>query len=227
MIKKMYGTAGDTYRMTQGQGYKFKDHILICGDLQQQAWYERVWGYAGMADMMYTDLPYNQAMHTSYFNKAGLKRGAPIEDLIAKVISLSFQIQGFVFIETGVGMSDFIKGEVKNSGAIRIKEWDITYYKKNPAKLIGFTFIKNPFMLDRLDFTGMDDAHTPLYAIESLRPEIIMDPCAGRGTTPLAAQQAGIRSISNELSDRRLAVAVERLVKAGAGKPKKMVRNAI
>jgi predicted methyltransferase len=91
-----------------------------------------------------------------------------------------------------------------------VQTWQITYYKKSICYLIRGGQISASF-----DYSGLDDAQTPLLVIQNEECQCVGDLCTGRGLTALAAYQCGKRFVGTELNKRRLAVAIERVYKLG------------
>lgn len=183
-------------------------HIFACGDLEGITPLHALLGKYG-PQLMYVDPPFNAGVARTYRTKAGVEsRRVDIVDLWTAVLSPASQYRLLAYVETGQAQREALHLLAGEMGGAVTGDWDITYYRTKPAALVAVDFRPVP-STDHPDFTGMDDEHTPLAALEWHGQGRVVDPCAGRGLTARAAAQAGWASISHELSPYRLAEALE------------------
>ena len=211
-----YGNAGDRWPVAPGDVWKAGEHVLACGDIENGAGEELVRTH-GVPDLVYTDPPWTPALATGFRTKAGVPRQVDFEGLLERLVSVvSSCALGPVFIEMGLRWADRLSGMVQAAGGWEVRRWPITYYRTKPAVLLLFSFGWDA-PCDRLDFTGLDDEHTPMAALDYYGYEgaLVLDPFAGRGLTSEAANNKGCRFLGLELHPRRLAVALAMLAECG------------
>jgi hypothetical protein len=218
--KHLYGDAGDRYPVEVGDVWQIGKHILACGDLEMGAGVEFLATYVrgGRPDVSFVDPPWNAGNARSFRTKAGVGRAVNFYRLISKVLETLAKSRRDVFIEMGVSECDNVRARLEEYGARLLDTWDITYYRKNPCRLLWGTFTGQayPRLLDcnRLD----DEVATPkVIAAAAGRGDIVFDPCMGRGLSAVSALRAGATAAGLELNPRRLAVTIDKLASLGAG----------
>jgi hypothetical protein len=156
-------------------------------------------------DLLYADPPWNQGNVNTFVTKAGLtRRVASFAEFVAALAAAIDTIAPRVcYLEAG-------KQHVEDVAAMlgarwpRVDRWPIRYYRRHACWLLRAGADAPPRA-----YTGMDDALTPLAAIQAEGPASVADCCTGRGLTLLAAHQCGLPFHGTELNRRRLAVALE------------------
>lgn len=198
-MSEWYGAEGKAFPVGPGQVWQCGEHVFHCGQLHDFP------GGPIAMDVVYCDPPWNDSLLRSFHTKAGYERpGYGWLDIYKLIIAKLYVVP--VWLEGGVAQTDEIMGILP--GPVTAK-WDITYYKTRPAILV-YSGHEEPWC----DPLGMDDEDTPGFVLERHpRRGVVCDPCAGRGTTALAAERAGWRSITNELNPARVSAALARMQK--------------
>lgn len=219
-VERFPVVAGDVWQADTGLGR----HLFVCGDLEEQTPLYSVLTEA-VPQLMYVDPPYNSGVASSYRTKAGVsRRRVPIPHLWASTFASAAQYRILAYVETGVAQRPELRKLAVEMGAVISGDWDITYYRKNPAVLIAVDF-RSAWSEDHPDFTGLDDMDTPLVALKHHAAGVVVDPCAGRGLTSRAAFEAGWESVSHELSPFRLAEALEQFTQISGVIPYRKVNH--
>jgi hypothetical protein len=163
------------------------------------------------ADMIYSDTPWNLGNITAFYTKAELEyRVFSFSEFTSKLFEHIAHIKpNICYLEIGKQNFGLFVENMQSLFPV-VQDWDIVYYKKNPNKLIRGGYEKQIF-----DFSGKDDALTPLLAMENENFNCVADVCMGRGGTAMAAYSLKKRFVGTELNKRRLAVAIENVSKAG------------
>lgn len=205
----LYGDSWEKYPIEPGEIWRdsVSQSMVSVNDIR-----DGIPGFIQHVDLMYTDPPWNQGNANSFVTKAGLERRVnsfeefmwPLFDGIMKVIP------EICYLEIGAQYFDeFVKRLSKIYPVVQ--QWGITYYRRNPSFLI-----RGGFEPTDLDFAGMDDADTPVYAIEHESCNTVADICMGRGLTGISALKFKKQFFGCELNKRRLAVFIEKSAKMGA-----------
>lgn len=218
--KWKYGNAGDRYAVHRGDVWRVGRHVLSCGDIEAGA-------HAGLIGllppaMIYMDLPYDQANLTLYRKKAGEDTGQDLAAFLRLVVAPLARVTGDIYIETGNKAVDALAGELELAGAKVLNRWGIYYYGTKPCSLVRASFGAGEPMVASPE--GMDDEDTPGWAIErSSKPgDVVADFCVGQGGTAVSAAHLGRRALGMDINGRRLAVTIDKLVKAGYGEAVKV-----
>jgi len=168
--------------------------------------------YMLAADMIYCDPPWSLGNVNCFYTKADHPdRIHYFSEFYSSFFSRVRQIHPKVcYVEIGKQNRDEFLFQMQ---AIfpDIREWKITYYKKNPCFLIRGGHER----WQKCDFTGMDDINTPFAAIHEESVQVVADLCTGQGLTAVAAFRLGKSFVGTELNRRRLAVAIDRVNKLG------------
>ncbi len=224
MVKEWrYGDAGDRWPVQVGDVWRVGDHILGCGDLEEGAAVELL-SKCGVPDITYTDPPWNAGNAASFRTKAGLPRKVDFHHLLGRVIEAVKWTRGDAFIEMGRQNTPLLRDAVEAAGGRVLKEWCVTYTcgRRRPSKLLRVTWAGGEGAPVG-DATGMDDSKTPAWALSQYQaPLTVFDPCLGRGLTAVSAHRLGHRVVGMELHPRRLACAIDALVKLGTGQPERV-----
>lgn len=189
--------------INNGQG-KIKVHDI----------YNKLPSFMLSADLVISDPPWNLGNVNTFYTKAN-KKGAHskkynefIDNFFNKIDII---LPNIIYIEIGNQYYKRWMNEVKERFGL-CQVWDITYYKKNPCKLIrGSKISKTNF-----DFEGMDEWDAILKACEIENYSTVADLCMGRGLVGLGAFESGHNFVGTELNHKRLSVLIEKLVRKGA-----------
>lgn len=167
--------------------------------------------YMLSADMIYCDPPWSLANVNCFYTKANHPdRIQVFSEFYSALFMRIRQIRPRVcYVEIGKQNRDEFLLQMHAIFPI-VREWEITYYKKNPCYLI-----RGGNDWQTCDFTGMDDSKTPFAAIESENTDVVADLCTGQGLTAIAAYRLCKGFVGTELNQRRLAVTIDRINKMG------------
>ena len=208
-----YGPEGAAYPVRRGEMWRAGSHLFICESAFE------VESPPDEAFLVYCDPPWNQALMTGFYTKAGLpKSSLTWLDLYRRIIVLA--AGGPCFIEGGEKWADEVAGVCRFAGEVYAR-WPITYYRKHP----GVLHYVGPPLPGGFDPSGLDDDDTPgavLAAFAEDRTQLVVDPCAGRGVTSRAAAEAGWASVNIELHPARVSAALDRLAKKTGLEPRKV-----
>lgn len=213
----LYGGAHKQFPVAEGDVWQIGQHLLGCGDickgdgLKMLALSKRTFGE--LPAMTYVDPPWNLGNINSFRTKAGVAgRETDFGAFLNSLIGTLRPLPGEAYIEMGKQNCKMLCELIKDSGGEVYETWDITYYRKNPCKLIRAKWngLQGPF---DGRFGSMDDEDTPALAIalSSGIAQTVFDPCAGRGLTAVTAHNLGRRFVGLELSPYRLAEAIAKL----------------
>jgi hypothetical protein len=203
-----YGAEGQKYPVQPGERWRCGPHTFICGSVFDP--HQPV----SAAGVVYSDPPWNQGNLASFRTKAGLSRPDHTWlDVYARIVALAG------------GRPCFIEGGEREAGQVQAvvaaglepgqvcRRWPVTYYGRHPAVLhYGGPDVE-------LDPSGLDDDDTPLYVLGRFPRGTVADPCAGRGLTSRAAEQAGWVSVNVELHPARMSAALARMNRLAGYKP--------
>lgn len=114
---------------------------------------------------------------------------------------------------------DMNKDAIVSTGGTLHNSWKITYGKNLDCMLYFADYRSNPVNDFPDDLSGMDDIQTPYPVINHYKPNYVLDPCGGRGTTAVMAETAGCGSILHELSPYRMADAIMHMADIFSMKP--------
>lgn len=221
----------DSFPIAPGEVWAVDRHLFVCADAERQ---EQPWTLAGVRTetiaFVYADPPYSAGIARSYRTKAGVDggKGAPVDypNLIQQFVAAARLNETVAYVESGVKTVDQVADACQAVGAEITGRWNISFYGKEPARLIAADFRPQP-VNDHPDFEGVDDDDTPALAVAHWarrRPNgLVLDPCAGRGLTARTAQQSGYRSVNVELSPYRLAEAIASVARLTGTNPIRVV----
>lgn len=209
-----YGDAGDRFPVELGDIWEVGPHVFACGDLEL-GHAAKLLTYAGVPDVVYTDPPWNKGNARAFRTKAGDSRAVDfLGSLLPAILSVVKGVE-HAAIEMGNFHADDLRWLITSKGGVVLADWKITYYRKNPSRLLHCTFTGEPPLVDSCD--GMDDDDTPQWFLERVASKgcVVFDPCMGRGLTSRVADDLGMKALGMELHPRRLAVSIDRLVDRG------------
>lgn len=205
-MKFLYGDSWEKYPIRPGETWRETHGSAVAvADL-----FEGVPSFMGNAEMVYSDTPWTTGNLKTFYTKAEKACRHTFDEFAEKV----FQHIGWIrpkvcYLEIGRENVGIYERKLRNIYAV-VQSWDIVYYRKHPMKLL-----RGGAALQAFDFTGMDDEKTPWAAIANETVKSVADFCLGRGGTLVAAFKHGIPCYGSELNPRRLAVAIEKVVKLG------------
>ena len=205
MSEMRYGDAGDRIPVKVGEEWAVGNSRILCGDIHWSE-AEQFFG-ANSIDLIYCDPPWNQGMLTGFHTKAGHHGPKPdfnaFKDRLFRLVEM---VSAPVAMETGVKEVDDILSRMSHLFQ-DVKEYDITYYRKRPCKLVTGGIESLPAL------DGVDDDHTPNIVMNAVCDpgDLVLDFCTGRGLTPRTAQANKLRFIGTELAPRRMACALDSL----------------
>lgn len=186
--KWLYGDSFEKFPIKEYEQVICGKNFLIAGDIMKID-YDKL--FCGIyPDMAYIDPPYNQGLLSSFWTK--FDKSLKPQDFKQFTKYLIFLIKQYsprvAYMEMGIRSMGQVTRWIIEAGGFILGIANITYYHKNPCKLIRFTFD-----LDNvLDF----DMN-------------IVDFCCGRGLTGRIAHELGIQFFGSELNPRRLTNLVE------------------
>lgn len=215
-----YGDAGDRWPVADRDIWQVGPHVVACGDIERGD-LGRFLSVTGLPDMVYCDPPWNQGNATTFRTKAGQKRQVDYPSFFVTLMSALASCPGDVYIEHGVHEIAMVRACFEALGLRELNYWEIRYYRTRPCALYRLRTNGDGTPLSGDLFTGVDDEHTPLLAIQrsSAPGQVVLDGCTGRGTTAVAAAEHGCKFIGLELNHRRLAVTIDRLASATGQTP--------
>mgnify|MGYP003136324766 FL=1 len=204
-----YGTAWEDYPIELGQVWEINDHRVRAGDLMDGDSFD--WVLSQEADFMYVDPPWTQSLISGFYTKAGKQGQAPdFWQFMGRVVEVASRVRCDSWIEMGNQNIERLKSLVESRGGSVMADWDVTYYKKHPSRLLQVSW-GQPKVIG-LDLGGLDDDLTPFKVCEALPSRSrVLDVCAGRGRTAMAAVSQEHTFIGLELHPRRLAHAVQKV----------------
>lgn len=203
-----YGDAFEKCPIPYNQVGHIGHHRFLAGSLLDEK--VRHWIAREEPEIAYVDPPWNQAMVTSYYKKAGIAGSYKFWDVLEAILQVLSTVRFDSFIEIGKEHVEELGQRIEQSGGMVFKTWEVTYFRDRLSYLIHACWNGSLYEQFRNeDFSGIDDGQLP-YKICSLLPRgtTILDPCTGKGRTARAALKYGLRFIGTELYDRRLAHAV-------------------
>ncbi len=214
---------GTSYPVSHGDVWRVGDHFIGCLDVTKDP-VEPFISEFGPASLAYCDLPYNQAMVTQYYGKAGLTGIAPRWEQVVDAVLIACRASGArTLIELGTAGADAAQAQASRLGGTVTASWQITYYGKKPAFLMDVRWDESEY--PEVDLSGMDDSKTPQAVIEAhLKegPVTILDACIGQGLTAVSAHRAGAKCIGFDLHPNRVSVTLSKLSGLGAGVPQRV-----
>ena len=221
-----YGDAGDRIPVRPRQTWAVGPHLLRCSDLEDDGlqWIQN----QARPDVVYVDPPWNASNASTFRTKARVPRSVDYDQFASLLAQACSDALRSVFVESSrpgdrAGGNRALVRAFTKWGAILHETWDVTYYGKQPSALMRFSFGEYKPDDSRFDLTGMDDEHTPMAVLSEYPKGIrVLDPCTGRGLTPLAAAANGHRFFGTELHPRRMAQALDKLSEL-TGEPPKLI----
>jgi len=197
-----------------GEVWAAGDHVVACGDLRTGAvaWLIQEFG---PVHLIYVDPPWSGSVISVFSRQAGVERTESFDEFLVQVARAPLNFRGPAFFEMGKAKAHTLLAALVDQGGVLTHEWTITYDRDRPCRLMRVTF--GPGRPFDCDLTGLDDADTPRIVIEGQTDpgQVVLDYCAGRGCTAIAAVLTGRRSVNMELCPDRAQAALVALEKKG------------
>jgi hypothetical protein len=215
----------DRYPVAPGDVWVAGPHILACGDFERGAGEAVVWRTGSPSVFCYSDPPWDSGIARNFRTQAGVGCAVDFQALLTRFLLLVQRVSpALSLVEMGCKETPRLAGLAVASGATVLADWPISYYMRSPARLLALTWAPpatRPVLT--MNPGGMDDEHTPAFAVEHLTKldDWVFDPCMGRGLTLRAAHTLGRRAVGLELVPRRLSCALSWLADQGL-KPEKV-----
>lgn len=164
------------------------------------------------ADVVFTDLPYNQSLLTNYSNREGVVLNKNNTKEWKKFINRFFECvdqirPNTLFVEIGKQNLEQIKQEVSKR-FIYVQVFQSSYYNKNACYVVCGSIQPITF-----DFNGIDEKRIIEKICKELTFECIGDLCMGKGLVGFYAYKYGKSFVGIELNKKRLIVLKERIEK--------------
>ena len=176
--------------------------------------------FMGRADVLFTDIPYNQAMLTNYSRREGVtispNNPMKFDAFLQRFVQCVKQISPtHCFVETGkealfplhATLAHLFRGDTF---------YNSTYYHKQENKSYILHFSNDPKRRRFKELEDLDEADAIDWIARNVDYRCIGDLCMGRGLVGLSAYAAGKPFVGTELNPRRLAVLLQRLAQQGA-----------
>lgn len=215
-----YGDAGDRIPVQFGEVWECGPHKIICADMQTKKYFEAV-DTLGSWDCMWVDPPWNSGNAATFRTKAGVPDKVDIHELLDLVFKNFNKTTGSIYIEIGKQTFDYAYNFLKQRAGYEVQEWDIFYYRTKPCK-----YIRSGVSPIDYDFTGMDEMKVCLPSLEHEMKvnniKTVFDCCTGQGLVPVTADKLGLNFIGTDLSNRRIAVSLDKLSKQSGYTPIKI-----
>lgn len=187
--------------------------------------------WMGRADVVFTDIPYNQSLLTNYAMRPEARRSARndvrFEGFLTRLFdAIRFEIKPrAVFIECGkqsVAMVEELMGLYCSS----VTTYQGTYYRKegNVAYVVQGKKADSP-LPTFLPFNGMDEADMVAWLCANAEFDCIGDLCMGKGLVGREAYKNGRSFVGTELNPARLQVLVDWVGKQEAKRAKAAARR--
>lgn len=215
---------GNTYPVQPGDIWEVGKHVIMCGDLERGDG-NHLLSRAGAPDLVYVDPPWNAGNARSFRTKSGLDgeqgRAVDFPLLLELIVAVAAHTKGAAFIEMGRQQIQRLHETVVMAQGKVVSEWGITYYGKKPCMLLMASWSNVPAPEDTPE--GLDDEHTPKWAIERFteKGDLVLDACTGRGLTAQTSTQLGRRFAGMELHPKRVSVTLAKLCETTGEQPHK------
>ena len=207
-----YGEEGREYPVQRGETWQAGQHVFTCGSMFGQVLMPPRLPY-----LVYADPPWTQSLLTGFYTKAGLPKPAyDWLDIYRRVVALAGDGQSPCFMEGGARQGQEVAKVCR--GAV-YESWLTTYYHRSKNR--GPLHYCGPAYPEGLDVLhGRDSDDLPGLVMAAYPgPAVVLDPCAGRGGTAVAAEKLGWASVNYELHPNRMSAALVRV-----GQPARRVR---
>lgn len=221
-----YGAEGAAYPVKDGEVWKVGEHWFVASDLmasqvldhQLDHLMSRLVGTV----IVYTDPPWSQGLLNGFQTKAGLPRAAyHWTTLYTRIAGVAHARSLPLYVEAS-RLESRDGGQVAEAIAhpqVRTHDryWQVRYYRSHVSGLFYAGRWPSPVGAEVVD---VDDSRTPGLVMQAhgLRG-LVVDPCSGMGQTPREAHRVGWSSLNNELSPRRVSVAMSRMARLLGAQP--------
>ncbi len=188
-------------------------HVLACGDLYSGDALARAMSFSGPANCLYVDPPWGAGVEKSYRTKSGLPPGPFVNyhKLIQIIYGIIKMVSGPAAVECGKKQIEMFRFAAIRAAVPETSFAQISYgNKKLPAFLFGYNGAQISHCV------GVDDNLTPHLFLRSFpAAAVVLDPCAGRGATAVAAANLGVSFVGSELNPARASVTLRKLADIG------------
>lgn len=220
-----YGEAWEKYPVEPGQVWAIGPHRVMAGDLELgDALAFLAHPEVPTPGLGYADPPWTPSNASGFRTKAGAESKADWS-LLQRRVAEAMLVPALSFCEMGLTTTEDFVATVKKAGG---NVYSVQQINDPPNRFtcnlvaLGYEPQVPIGSLRHLTkpraLTGLE---TPGWAIQNYsQPRgVVYDCCLGRGLTAVTAHDLGRVCIGTELNPRRLAVAIAKLVDAGAGEP--------
>lgn len=184
------------------------------------------------ADVVFTDIPYNQSLLTNYAMRPEAQRSARndvrFEGFLTRLFdALSREIMPqMVFVECGKQSVERVEAEMAKLHS-EVVVYKGTYYRKaeNVAYVVRGRSFFNAHLPSRMPFDGMDEADMVAWLCANAKFDCIGDLCMGKGLVGREAYKNGCSFVGTELNPARLQVLVDWIGKQEAKRAKAAARR--
>lgn len=215
-----YGEDGRRFPVQRDEVWQVGDHLLACADLMSQS------GHAVARDLVarvrptlvYTDPPWGQGNLNTFRTKAALQHAEHTYlDLYERIATLVAPATP-LWMETGRREESKVVDLLAKHRPVTAS-YAVTYYKRNPSRLIYAGQTKPPAAIH---VAGLDDDDTPGEVMAGYPRGVVLDPCMGRGLIATVAHKKGWRAIGTELSPWRLSVTLSKMARLLNEQPRRV-----
>ena len=182
------------------------------GILQVHDIYNPLPDFMREADMVITDLPYNQAMATGYYTKAELEKpNKSFEEFYKRLFSQIDKISpDILFVQIGKQNIKKIEAEIRMRYEF-VEVFNVFYHKTNPC----FFVRASRTGYSEYNYEGLDEMDVIELACANEDYEVVADPLMGQGAVAVSAYKADKAFLGTELNKNRLAVTLEKVAEIG------------
>lgn len=213
-----YGSSWERYKVGTGEVWMVGPHILLCGDLELGA-AERLLAITGAPDVVYVDPPWNAAHARGYRTKAGVDGATGRKvDFVGQFLPMLMGIvkcARYIGVEIGSQHNVSVQLAAEEAGIRVVRHSAITYARKTlPCSFLELSTVEDDYAPPGI--VGEDEPVVAerFAAAAASAGQTLFDPCMGQGLAATAGIKAGLRVVGVELHPRRMAVTIEKIVKA-------------
>jgi len=234
MVNK-FGTAGDRIPVTSGSVWTVgPQHTFICGDLLDDE--NPLWELLPSHDVKFqmTDPPWNNQIGRLFRTMTGVDGPAGNEVNVQEVWDrmLTAQVTGYYAIS--IKEEAWLCERIKHAGGQVIGSWGGTYARstRNLRYVAAEMEPGSLPLVEPLNY-AVDCGVSPHFFDIVLsylmntgyitEDSTVLDTCVGLGDSVQAAARLGLGTLSNELGDRRLANAIEKVSKVVNHQPERII----
>lgn len=188
--------------------FRFKNNSIV----KAQDIFEDLPDFVYKADVIFTDLPYNQALLTNYSNRkealVSEKNTKKWDDFQNRFFSCVDEIKPrLLFVEIGKQKLKEIVKEVSKRYKY-VKVYNSTYYKKHPCFIVQGSNENVEYPIE-----WIDEQYVIEWICKNIDFNCICDLCMGQGLVGFYAWKYNKTFCGIELNEKRLSVLKERIEK--------------